>query len=622
MNGAATDGDDAFGARRAAPPRRIVFATILADEQVVASIAPADAEPDAQDAGACAWTDPAGLASMPLRFAEHAGPWGVAATLATGATPLRHGVLTAMAIDETSLAPRLRRASDADRPWIWDRFAAQGRTAVVVGWPGILDATGSEVPFATLAAIMAPRRLAMLADGQTPANAPESWRSADPQEILSQLVAPAAAAPDLARAALAAAATRSEDRPADAATRIVETILAAAHALEALAPHDAQRTRLWAIDVPLRNGFSQAPTDSAEALRDDRSETVARAQTTLAATLARLAEAAGEDGVLLAAVIGERTGRLWHSGIATAPAAAAIDLGPTILQLAGLPVSADLPGESLLGKREDTAKSWDIARWSVPDPEGSTVTRRPPAGTIARQALAARRDRAQLSTPDGSTPIDAVLSRHFESEWALALAQPDWEAALSAAQALVELHGREIDLWRVAFAAFQGDRAPALEAAASRLRAEHADSLATRLLPLLASASPPRELVESFDLAELRIPTQRSIVGRCAARLGLDEIGRKALAPLVAQGVAIPADRIALANILLRLGEGARAVAALGGIGLGAESPGRLRMLRARCLAAAGRREQAISLLERHLLQSPFDGEARTLRDRIARGDG
>ena len=619
MNHAVKDDDDAFGTRRAAPPRRIVFATILADEQVVASIAPADAEPDAQDAGACAWTDPVGLASMPLRFAEHAGPWGVAATLATGATPLRHGVLTAMAIDETSLAPRLRRASDADRPWIWDRFAAQGRTAVVVGWPGILDATGSEVPFATLAAIMAPRRLAMLADGQTPANAPESWRSADPQEILSQLVAPAAAAPDLARAALAAAATRSEDRPADAATRIVETILAAAHALEALAPHDAQRTRLWAIDVPLRNGFSQAPTDSAEALRDDRSETVARAQTTLAATLARLAEAAGEDGVLLAAVIGERTGRLWHSGIATAPAAAAIDLGPTILQLAGLPVSADLPGESLLGKREDTAKSWDIARWSVPDPEGSTVTRRPPAGTIARQALAARRDRAQLSTPDGSTPIDAVLSRHFESEWALALAQPDWEAALSAAQALVELHGREIDLWRVAFAAFQGDRASALEAAASRLRAEHADSLATRLLPLLASASPPRELVESFDLAELRIPTQRSIIGRAAARLGLDEICRKALAPLVVHGFAIPADRIALASTLLRLGEGARAVAALGGIGLGAESPARLRILRARCLAAAGLRDRAIALLDRHLLQAPFDGEARRLREHLAK---
>ena len=69
MNHAVKDDDDAFGTRRAAPPRRIVFATILADEQVVASIAPADAEPDAQDAGACAWTDPVGLASMPLRFA-------------------------------------------------------------------------------------------------------------------------------------------------------------------------------------------------------------------------------------------------------------------------------------------------------------------------------------------------------------------------------------------------------------------------------------------------------------------------------------------------------------------------------------------------------------------------
>ncbi len=204
--------------------------------------------------------------------------------------------------------------------------------------------------------------------------------------------------------------------------------------------------------------------------------------------------------MLLAAVIGERTGRLWHSGIATAPAAAAIDLGPTILQLAGLPVSADLPGESLLGKREDTAKSWDIARWSVPDPEGSTVTRRPPAGTIARQALAARRDRAATLDARWLDSDRRGALATLRERVGLGAGEPDWEAALSAAQALVELHGREIDLWRVAFAAFQGDRAAGARSggipASSRTRRQPRDATSSASCERI-SATGTRRVVRS-----------------------------------------------------------------------------------------------------------------------------
>lgn len=617
MTGAAMDGggsDDRTG--RSSAPRRIVFAAILVDDSVIASIAPPEPVGEPADAGAAigpAWREPAGLASMPLRFVEHAGPWGVAATLGTGVAPLRHGVLTAMAIDETSLAPRLRRASDADRPWIWERFAAAGRAAVVVGWPGLQDAGGSAVPLATLAAITAPRRLAMLAEGRMPSKASEGRQGDDPETLLGQLVAPIAAAVPLSRAA-ADAMVRSADRPEGAAARMLAAIRAAADTLEAATGPDLATPRLWALGVPLRQETSPATTPSGEAPSADRPEDLARSKAKLAATLAGLAEAAGEDGVLLAAAIGDRTGRLWHSGAFTAPTAAAIDLAPTILQLAGLSIPADLPGESLLGKVEETAKSWDIARWSVPDPESPAKARRPPAGMLAREALAARsRGEAGRGGDAAQVPTDAVLSRHFESEWALALAHPDWAVALAAATSLVELHGREIDLWRVAFAAFQGGNAAEGDAAAARLREEHPGGLATRLLPLLSSEAAPKELVESIDLSELRVPTQRSIVGRAAARLGLDKICREALAPLVARGLGIPADRIALANALLRLGEGGRAVAALGGLGLGAESPGRLRILRARCLAAAGLRDRAIALLERHVALSPFESEAKTL---------
>lgn len=605
MSEATAVGVGAGGARRS-PPARIVLALILAADETLSSIAP---EIGADPAPACGWSDPAGLSAAPLRFAEHAGPWGAAATVGTGAPPLRHGVLTSLAIDEATLAPRPRRPSDADRPWIWERLASHGHAATVVGWPGLQDASGSASPLATLAAVMAPRRLAALAEGRPLHGVPQAWRGSTPQETLSQLLSPREAAADLARAALAAAEPSPQDRPEQAALRMVEMLLAAARSLDAVAGGDPGRTRLWAVGVPLRQEQERRPEVAEAAAGAARVEETARSRATLAATLARLAEAAGEDGVLLAAAIGERRGRLWHSTAASPPQAAAIDLAPTILQLAGIPVSADLPGESLLGRVEETAKSWDFARWSLPEPESPSVARRPPAAAIARRALAGLERREALADP---ASLEAVLLRHFEAEWALSLAQPDWQAAHAAAEALGELRGSELDLWRSAFSAFQGDRRGAAESAAARLRELHPESLSTRLLTLLSSDAPPPGFLESLEIAAIRIPTQRSIIGRAAARAGLDDLCRKALAPIVAAGLAIPADRLALARTLLRLGEGTRALAALGGIGLGAESPGRLRLLRAECLAAAGLRDRAIQLLERHVSLAPFDGEARS----------
>jgi hypothetical protein len=602
----AAAGSFGSGGARRSQPARIVLAMILAADETLASIAAESAADPATDRE---WQDPAGLAAAPLRFSEHAGPWGVAATVGTGAPPLRHGVLTMLAIDESTLSPRARRASDADRPWIWERLAAHGHAATVVGWPGIQDANGSALPLATLAAAMTPRRLAALAADRPLQSVPRAWQGAAPQEILSQLLSPREAAADLARATLAAAESSPGDRPEQAAARRVAMLLAAAHSLDATATGDPGRTRLWAIGVTLRPEQDRGPDGAGAADGVDPADEIVRSRTILAATLARLAEAAGAGGVLLAAVIGERSGRLWHSTAASPPVATAIDLAPTILQLAGVPVSADLPGESLLGKIEETAKSWDVARWALPEPESPSAARRPPAASLARQALAGRERREGPVEP---ASLEGLLLRHFESEWALALSQPDWQVAHAAAQSLIDLRGSEIDLWRSAFSAFQGDLRHSGEAAAARLRELHPESLSTRLLGLLSADAPSTPFLQSLDLAEVRIPTQRSIIGRAAAQAGLDELCRKSLAPIVAAGLAIPADRIALARTLLRLGDGKRALAALGGIGLGAESPGRLRILRAECLAKAGLRDRAIQLLERHVALTPFDGEART----------
>lgn len=605
MSAAAAGAVGPGGARRS-QPARIVLALILVADETISSIA---AESGADPATDREWQDPAGLAAAPLRFSEHAGPWGVAATVGTGAPPLRHGVLTSLAIDESTLSPRARRASDADRPWIWERLASHGHAATVVAWPGIQDASGSALPLATLAAAMAPRRLAALAAGRPLRSVPPAWQGSAPQELLSQLVSPREAAADLARAALAAAESSPHDRPGQAATMMVEMLLAAVRSLDARVHGDPGRIRLWAVGVPLRQEQDPRPGGEEGADVHARAEEAVQSRAALAATLARLAEAAGEDGVLLAAAIGERSGRLWHSTAASPPVAAAIDLAPTILQLAGVPVSADLPGESLLGRIEETAKSWDVARWALPEPESPSATRRPPAASLARQALAGLRERPAAAEP---ASLEAVLLRHFEAEWALALAPPDWQAAHAAAESLIDLRGSEIDLWRSAFSAFQGDLRHSGEAAADRLRKLHPESLSTRLLALLSADPPSTPFLESLEIAAVRIPTQRSIIGRAAAQAGLDDLCRKALAPIVAAGLAIPADRIALARSLLRLGDGHRALAALGGIGLGAESPGRLRILRAECLAKAGLRDRAIELLERHVALAPFDGEART----------
>ncbi len=613
MNRTATDGGTA--STRGAP-RRIVLAMILLDEEVAESLAPkiqADRNPDA-DQGR--WNDPASLASMPLLFMSQANWWGVAATIGTGASPARHGVLTWMAIDESTFAVRPRRASDADRPWVWDRLAAHGCGAVVVGWPGIADVNGSRVPIATTAAVLAARRLKSLAAGEVPEGL-DPQRVASPETLLAQLVSPTAAAADVARAVIAIGSGHAGTGHQAASARSLEMTLSAAEALEAHSGDDPSRPRLWAL------GFSLREQETAAADRESpqaRAERVSRVQKSLAATLTRLTEATGGDGVLIAAAVGDRSGRLWHSTVASSEDAAAVDLVPTVLELAGVPIAADLEGDSLISPHKEVEKSWDISAWSSADSPGEAIERRPSAGTLARKALAARGECGLVESLKDARPLEQLLVRHFETEWAISLRPSDWGGALSAAEALVTLCGREIDLWRVVFAAHLGQQRPAGDRAAGRLRSEHPESLSTKLMPLLVEAVPTRELVESFDLAELRTPSHRSVLGRAAARLRLDAIARKALTPLIAHDIAIAPDRIALANVLLRLGEGSLAVAALGWIGAGAASPGRVRVLRARCLAAAGLRDRAISLLDRYLLQTPFDGEARRLREHLASG--
>jgi len=590
-----------------ATPRRVVLAVVHATDSALRAIASGEVADLA--------SDPAWRAARPLRFIPRLGAAGVAASIATGVPPSLHGVLTPWSIDEATLAPRPRRAGDADRPWIWSRWTAAGLGAVVAGLPGIADPRAAGVPIATRAATLRPLEfLAQIRRGggsgesagehAPPVAPPESVRAV--AESIAAVVPQVPLGIDVvARAALSARIS-----------------LAAAAGLEASAGGEASRRgpALWVLGASALVEPAERHVEPADHA-DEPTQAAASAQASalgvaaVRAAVAELARGVGEQGVLLAAVHGESMGMLVAVGISIdAGAAAAIDLVPTLLEAAGLDVPGDLPGRVLVPRRREGPRSWAVAS-ARPDAGGAA---RPEAGVLARRALAARRGR-ERSAADESTPsIDELLARRFEAEWMIALEQADWPAAASTAESLVELHGREVDLWRLAFAAERSGDRPRLAHAAGSLRRSHPDATATRLLPLLDPAPPPRELLESLDLDAIRIPTQRSVVGRAAARIGLEDLAVRALSPIVAAGIGLPADRIVLAGVLLKRGEGAKALAALGG--LGEVMAPRVRLLRARCLAAAGERDRAVELLDRHLAEQPLDGEARTLREQIARG--
>lgn len=573
-------------------PRRIVLALAFAKDEVLESIG-SEAAPESP----VAWTDPKGLRSLPLRFVSAVGPWGTAAAIGTGVGPPMHGVLTMRALDEASLAPRPRRAGDADRPWIWERWVEAGRGAVVSGWPGIADAGGSRVPLATRGMIQRPARFLAWARGSAWSvedAAPFEGDPATPPQVIDPLVA----ALDAARSA----EPPGED-PSARARFATGLVLAIARALEDAVPAGAP-PRLAVVGGFVLEDDPGSIRAMLEAIRDD----------------------AGADGAVLVAVVGERSGRAWFGGFETRHSAvAAIDLVPTILELADLPVPADLAGRSLLDRPRATSRPWAIAARAGEG--GAGAPPRPAAGVLARRAL----PKAVAAGEDPQAAgLRELLLHHFEAEWAVAFEQARWIDARAAADALVALGSRELDLWRAAFVAERTDDRAALAAAAARLRAEHPESTSTRLLALLEKSPSPREspssresrqLVESIDLESLRLPTQRSVLGRAAAQLGLAEVARLALAPLVVSGHAIPADRMALASVLIGLGEGRRAVAALGALGLDPDGQdGFMLRLRASALAAADRRPEAIALLDRRLERMPVDGEARLLRESIRQG--
>jgi hypothetical protein len=584
---------------------RVVLALLLADDTAVAAL-------DA-DGGA----PPEPWRRLPISFSEGLPPWTIAATIGTGTLPLRHRVLAAAALDAVHLEPRPRRPSDANAPWLWQRLAAARRASVVVGWPGVhqldgprlagrareaaTEAPPSDAPrpllhAATLAAIRQPRRLLGLAP---PPDAPTET-----------LVAPPHCATLVGETSLAA--LRALPAPSSDPLRIVAATVAVAGAL-CTAPGD-NAAALVALGLDLRSraesdheGAAAAPPSDAGG--DDPIEPAC-------AALARLA-----DGAPLLVVVqgGTRAHLLLHGVDAVAANPTPIDLAPTVLTLLGMPVPADLPGLSLCG-RATAARTWDLGAWPAEAAPASASGDDDPferALALLEGASTGGTGADDRSKPSPRTALQKLLTQHFETLWQSALRLADWPEAARASDGLRRLHGREIDLWRCAVVAERRGDAGALAAAARALRETFPKSRSTTLLPLLGpdavDLAAQRALLETIEITSDLLPTQRSAIGRAAARAGLDDLARRALAPLVANGLAIPADRIALATLLQRVGEPQRAVAALGSIGLGAQSPPRLRLLRARCLHEAGFDDRAIALLEQHLATTPFDGEAKTL---------
>lgn len=586
--------------------RRIVLAAICVEDEAIDEVFGRDPDSDSTK------EQPTGLASMELRFRRRLPWWSSTSTIGTGATPRGHGVLTAMAIDHDGRGVHARRESDSDRPWIWQRFDHAGLDACVCGWPILQDLSDPGVPGATTAALMTPKRMLEAVERGDDATLATMLRPAD-RSLAKELVQSMHAA--------------RADLDGDPDTRVAAMVCAASARLGLwTSEHNGHREGplLCCLGMQLRSRSPIEPDDAGLAGNDRDSHAEGREARQvlqgrrLASALNRLSRDLGPDDVLLAAAIGPVRARLSHRGIEVAkPFARLVDLVPTALLAAEIPVTADLPGAPLQQRTPTSPRNWDLSGWNSADRD---VGARIDAISVAERAQRAFRRIVGSSDDDESaTMLRDVLIRHFELQSSLAIDFAEWPDAIVATERLLELRDTPIDLWRRAFAAERGGDAAVRGEAINRLRREHPDTLAASLTPLLEDGPPSKELIESIDLTAIASPCQLSVVGRAAERLGLDDVARPALAKLVYRGLALPADRIALSNVLLRCGRADLAILTMGDLGSTPSSRPGIRVHRAKCLAAAGRRQEAIEALDQLLLELPFEGAARTLREQLVR---
>ena len=292
-----------------------------------------------------------------------------------------------------------------------------------------------------------------------------------------------------------------------------------------------------------------------------------------------------------------------------------VAVAPTVFDLLGEPIPADLADVSLFGAPEQQGSTVESRSWAAED-HGAEA---PDFDPLVDRAVSG----------EGGALLRAELQKHLLQElWAF-MHSMEPAGAVKVSRQLLALDRSSESLLRLVLALFMsGSTAEAIEQA-ERLRREHPESQAADIVLLVgrmgAGEQGRRAVLERHPFSTVRTPLARSLWARSSAQIGSQDDAIKAFTSLMRNGQMLNQDRLQFASLLLNRnasGDASRAFALLRGLtGIALEPGGAPRvaipLMRARALRIMGKRQQAISSLERFLEHHPHEARVSELLEKL-----
>ena len=232
-------------------------------------------------------------------------------------------------------------------------------------------------------------------------------------------------------------------------------------------------------------------------------------------------------------------------------------------------------------------------------------------------------DRAIIAVEESSdeAPLAIVqnLIRRFSTLARIALLQARWDQLADNAQRMVTLRGNAMDHWMYVLSLDRGGNEPSRSLAIEAMVEKFPDldiTKAAQALGLIAtSPDQVRALLQDINLQTFGFDSALGPIGQLCLQVKLQDMGEAMLSRSIVRNSAMAADRVILANHLLKSGNAEAAFAAIGAA-VSPKGSVQLSLLRLRILLATDRLDVAEQFADAVLGFHPGDSEVMHLMKR------
>jgi hypothetical protein len=484
-----------------------------------------------------------------------------AMTVATGQSPLRHGIFSDSVVDFETLRPRETRAADRHFPAIWNTAATTGLTCTAIGWPATDGDDALENP-TCMAEI-----------------------TKDIKTIDSTICA-AIASTEIP------AEQQASERLRGSLTQNLLRVQATSEAVDRVLRTDQPPAFIaWTYRCARIN------KKSSPAVRQSIEAAFAQSLTLLKPeTLVFVVQQDGHKSRL--SIIGAPTQPpsiepLPLGAVASAARAALgvpLPLGtpPIDLRFVGIPIGPMTPAALPIGATESNEDIVDLATRIVDLPKG------------------APRKRAIL-----------IVRRLATTAAKMAQNGHQWSRAAVYSRALVLLNGTPQDHWRLVLSLQRLQKSDELAAAATAFASAFPDipasHVGTALTLIKSEPAQAAAIVAAIDVDTVKLDGVIGAMGRVLVQCGEKSKGHDLLRIALDRGAGIPTDRLLIARDALDDGDAEYALTILAQLGKHRGEPIRARLLRGEILIAIDRFDEAKAIATELVKDYPSEASSEAL---------